>query len=151
MPGRLVEDHARDIVQLTGDECIEATVCDHDAEDRATLERHGVPTIAAKKDVSPGIQAVEGRLRVAGDGKPRLFLLRDSLAQEEAELAATYKPTCTEQEFPAYVWQKAADGKPNKEQPLKVNDHGMDATRYAVMYLDGPRPVLNVTENPFYA
>jgi phage terminase large subunit len=59
---RLVEDHARDIVQLSQGERIEATVCDHDAEDRATLERHGVPTVGAKKDISPGIQAVQARL-----------------------------------------------------------------------------------------
>jgi len=24
-----------------------------------------------------------------------------------------------------------------KEEPVKVNDHGMDAMRYAVMYVDG--------------
>src|SRR5690606_28380246 len=49
---RLVEDHARQIVELSRGEKILFTVADHDAEDRATLHRHGVQTIAAKKAVS---------------------------------------------------------------------------------------------------
>jgi uncharacterized membrane protein len=56
-------------VALSQGEAIEATVADHDAEDRATLERYGVYTQPATKDVSPGIQAVQARLRRAGDGK----------------------------------------------------------------------------------
>jgi len=135
--GRIVEDHARQIVELSQGERIEATVCDHDAEDRATLERHGIPTMGAKKDVSPGLQAVAQRLRVAGDGKPRLYLFRDALVERDRELAKAYKPLCTVDEFPAYVWQESKDGRPVKEVPVKVNDHGMDAMRYAVMYIDG--------------
>lgn len=135
--GCIVEDHAKQIVSLSQGERIEATVCDHDAEDRATLERHGVPTMAAKKPVTLGIQAVANRLRVAGDDRPRLYLLRDALVERDRELARLYKPLCTIDEFPAYVWQESRDGKPVKEEPVKVNDHGMDAVRYAVMYLDG--------------
>jgi hypothetical protein len=44
---------------------------------------------------------------------------------------------------------KYPDGKPNKEQPLKVNDHGCDTTRYIVHYLDKPGG-MEVAENPFY-
>ena len=135
--GRIVEDHARQIRQLTGQEHIEATVCDHDAEDRATLERHEIPTIGADKAVTVGLQAVAQRLRVAGDGKPRLYLFRDALVERDPELARAYKPLCTIDEFPAYVWQESKDGRPVKEEPVKVNDHGMDAMRYAVMYVDG--------------
>ena len=134
---RLVEDHAASILELTGSERIEATICDHDAEDRATLERHGVPTVPATKDVSPGIQAVQGRLALAGDGKPRLFLLRDALVDRDEALASAHKPTCTEQEIEVYSWPKGADGKPVKEQPVKVDDHGCDDARYAVAYVDG--------------
>jgi phage terminase large subunit len=44
-----------------------AIVCDHDAEDRATLERHlGMSTVAAPKTISDGIQAVQARLRPQG-------------------------------------------------------------------------------------
>jgi PBSX family phage terminase large subunit len=133
---RICEDHARHMVALSKGERIEATVCDHDAEDRATLERHGVPTIAAKKDVSPGIQAVENRLRKAGDGKPRIYFLRDSLVERDRSLEAAHLPACTEEEIASYCWPKAPDGKPLKETPVDVNNHGCDTTRYLCAYLD---------------
>lgn len=135
MSRRLVEDHARQIVELTGDEQIEATVCDHDAEDRATLERHGVPTVAAYKGKQPGIQAVDARLRRAGDGRPRIFFLRDSLIERDQSLREGV-PSCTEEEFDGYIWSPAVDGKPNKEEPLDKDNHGLDETRYAVAYVD---------------
>jgi PBSX family phage terminase large subunit len=147
---RLVEDMARRIVSLSEGESLEATVADHDAEDRATLERYGVPSRAAQKDVSVGLQAVAARLRPAGDGKPRLYVLRDALVEADPRLVAAKLPTSTEEEVPGYVWQQAPEGRAAKEEPLKVNDHGMDAMRYAVMYLEHAGPV-RVVENPFYA
>jgi len=145
MSGRLVEDHARQITNLSQGEQFEATVADHDAEDRATLDRYGVHTLSATKDISPGIQAVQARLRVAEDGKPRLFVVRGALVEHDAKLEETKKPTCTEAEFTGYVWPKSADGKPVKEVPVKENDHGMDALRYAIMYLDGTPPPAGAT------
>lgn len=134
---RLVEDLTPEIIRLTGTESIEMTVSDHDAEDRATMQRHGVSTTAAIKDVSPGIQAVKARLKVQGDGKPRLYFVRGALVEVDPALEAEKKPTCTEEEIPGYAWQKYQDGKPNKEQPIKVNDHGCDTTRYIVAKIDG--------------
>jgi hypothetical protein len=139
--GRLVEDHARDIRALTGSDPIEATVADHDAEDRATLARHGIVTVPARKAVGLGIQAVQARLRPAGDGKPRLFIFRDALAARDESLVASRRPVCTADEFETYSWPKGADGKPVKEEPVKSDDHGMDAMRYAVMHIDGAAPV----------
>lgn len=135
--GRIVRDHAAQIRRLTGIERIEATVADHDAEDRATLAAEGVRTIPAQKTVSPGVQAVQNRLRDAGDGKPRLFLLRDSLVERDEELAEAMRPWCTEQEFDGYVWAPPTEGRAAKEEPVKLHDHGMDALRYLVCYLDG--------------
>jgi len=133
---RLVEDHAKEIVRLSAGERIEATVADHDAEDRATLDRHGIPTIPAQKAISVGLQAVSARLRKAGDGKPRLFILRDSLVDRDPALADKFQPTSTLDEFPVYMWQQAKDGKPIKEVPVDLNNHGMDQLRYAVMQID---------------
>lgn len=130
---RLVEDLARDIVRLSAGERIEYTVADHDAEDRATLQRHGVSTVPAQKDVSPGIQALQSRFRVAGDGKPRIFIFRRALVQRDPKLAGIRLPTCLEEELPIYVWPD--EGKRNREQPVKEFDHGCDAARYACMSL----------------
>ncbi len=137
--GMLVQDHAEDIKRLSEGEHIETTVCDHDAEDIATLERCGIPTTKAIKEVSPGIQAVAARLRHNAETgtKPRLKYMRDSLVQRDPTLVARKKPTCTEEEFASYVWPTGSDGKPLKEHPVKVNDHGLDMSRYAVVYVDG--------------
>jgi hypothetical protein len=134
---RLVEDHAIEIRQLTRGLEVEATVTDHDAEDRATLEKHlGCSTTAASKAIQPGIQAVQARLAPAGDGRPRLFVMEGALTERDEALVAAHKPVCTADEFEGYVWPRGGDGAAVKEVPVKVNDHGMDAVRYLAMYLD---------------
>lgn len=138
----LVEDHARAILAASaGRPHPVAIVCDHDAEDRATLEKHvGLPTIGADKRVRAGIQAVQARLRPAGDGRPRLFVMRGALVERDPRRDDAKRPAATAEEFDTYVWttpgpsgvERRAD-----EVPLKKDDHGMDALRYMVMYLDG--------------
>jgi phage terminase large subunit len=137
---RLVSDWAKRIRELSSTEPRwESIVTDHDAEDRATLERElGFSTTAADKAVGVGIQAVQDRLRVAGDGRPRLSIVRGALVDRDPRLAEAKRPCSTIEEFDAYVWAKASDGRP-KDQPVKVDDHGMDAMRYAVMARQSPR------------
>ncbi len=137
LTGRIVRDHARQILRLSGGERIEKTICDHDAEDRATLEAEGIPTVPAWKAISIGIQAVQQRLELAGDGKPRLFVFADNLVEIDETLAEKRKPVRTLEEFESYVWPKGADGRPQKEVPVDEFNHGMDAMRYAVAYADG--------------
>lgn len=165
---RLVEDHAADILKLHGARMSarglewpagtprpQRLICDHDAEDRATLERHlGMPTHAAIKSVSPGIQATASRLKKAGDGLPRLFYVRDALVYRDPIMADRMKPTCSEEEIEAYVWD-TTNGRRKGEEPVKADDHGMDATRYMVAHKDlnpgraftpavgGTRPMVN--------
>jgi phage terminase large subunit len=115
-------------------------VADHDAEDRATLARCGLATRKARKAIKPGIQAVEERIRVAGDGRPRLYICRDALVDRDEELVEAALPHSTEQELASYCWQKGKDGKPNKEEPEDLHNHGMDAMRYAVMHIDRKTP-----------
>jgi PBSX family phage terminase large subunit len=145
---RLVEDHARDILKLVRDvkqtwrePRPRAIICDHDAEDRATLERHlGMSTVPAQKTVSDGIQAVATRLRIDGTGRPRIGVFRDAVVARDHELVDQRKPACTAEEIVGYVWDTGA-GKKIKETPLKENDHGCDALRYMVAHLDlGARP-----------
>ncbi|WNI19162.1 phage terminase large subunit [Actinacidiphila sp. ITFR-21] len=128
-----------------------AIICDHDAEDRATLERHlGMSTAPAHKSVSDGIQAVNARYKAAGDGRARLFIFRGAVVERDEALDAAKKPCSTEEEIPGYVWdrgttsQQLAD-KPPKEVPVKINDHGCDAKRYMVAEVDiGGRPRIRV-------
>jgi PBSX family phage terminase large subunit len=156
MTKQLVEDHCKDIAIASGwfhllpkdheqyqkqaadwaDPLPREVICDHDAEDRATLQRHlKMMTTAADKSVSDGIQAVAVRLRVAGDGKPRLMYFRDCLVKRDEDLAKRKRPTCSVEEFNVYVWAKKAD-QSEKEEPQKENDHGMDVDRYIVARFD---------------
>lgn len=118
-------------------------ICDHDAEGRAVLEKHlGMSTKAAKKTVEDGIQAVKMRMRVnEADGRPKLYLCENALVERDQELADRKKPTCTIEEIVGYIWDRGTvkaqlDGKPPKEQPVKEDDHGMDAMRYMIAERD---------------
>lgn len=141
MSNRLVSDHAETIKHHSQGEAYEATIADHeDREGRETLHATGIFTIPAIKGVKSGIQSVQQRLQVAGDGRPRLFLLVDSTVERDQRMADGGRPTSTVGEFDSYVWQPAKDGKAAKEEPMKVNDHGMDAMRYGVAYVDRGLP-----------
>lgn len=137
----LVEDHAEEIKQLGAGERIQRTWADHDAEDRATLHRRGIMTTAARKDVSPGIQAVKRRLALAGDGKPRLYFVRNAVVGQDAALREAKRPCSTLEEFDSYVWPASREGRAEKEEPIKDSDHGMDAMRYMVYGQDGAASV----------
>lgn len=150
MTGRTIKRHAETIRAVEqwhlpdgadnpDRERITLSVADHDAEDRATLAEERIGTHAAEKAVSRGIQKVQERLVVAGDGRPRLFIFRNALVERDQTLVEKKRPTCTAEEFESYVWPKGQDGRPVKEMPVKEFDHGMDALRYAVMRLDGSR------------
>lgn len=145
--GTLVEDHARALKSMLEQMKIRprAVICDHDAEDRATLERHlGMSTTPAKKTVSDGIQAVQARLRVQKDGRPRLYVMRDAVVKRDPNLVEASRPACTEEEFTSYVWAIKPGGE-LKEEPVKEMDDGMDAMRYMVAERDlGGRPSVRV-------
>lgn len=118
-------------------ERIEMSVCDHDAEDTATLYENGLEEIVpAQKEIEVGIQKVKERLKKAGDGKARLFVLEDSLVELDEALHEAHQPTCTEQEFDVYEWPQGKDGKSMKEVPVDMYNHGLDALRYTAMYVD---------------
>lgn len=137
---RLVEDLSKMVIEASaGDPRPEAIVCDHDAEGRATFERHtGLRTVPAFKDVAGGIQAVQERVRPAGDEKPRIYIMRDARAHPaDSELTVRRLPTCTLEEVEGYVWAvDRVTKKPKHDEPVKENDHGMDCLRYAVAYVD---------------
>ncbi len=134
---RLVEDHARQIMSIVAPNGTwlepkpSHIICDHDAEGRATLDKHlGRSTTPAVKTVLDGIQMVQTRIRAG-----RLLIMRDCRVERDQALADTSKPTCTAEELPGYIWADTL-----KEQPVKEDDHGVDALRYAVMALERSTP-----------
>ena len=138
----LVEDHAYTIRKYsrfgaeTGDPLPRAIICDHDAEGRATLEKHlGLRTLAADKRVLEGIQAVAARMRPAADGRPRLFYLRDSLIERDRALLDAKRPTCGAEEVESYIWKLGSSSRA-RDEVEKDHDHAMDCDRYLCMYRD---------------
>lgn len=143
----LVEDHAKRIKAIIEQNRDTegtpfAVVCDHDAEDRATLTKHlGLPTVAARKGVSRGVQLVQARIRPTGDGKPRMYVVKGCTIGRDLVAEAAKIPRGFVEEITGYVWamERGADGVP-REFPLKLNDHAMDTARYAVAHLDWNEP-----------
>lgn len=116
----VLKDRFQALIQtsLLGD-----VISDHDAEDRAQLHDLGILTTRAFKDIRPGTDAVKDRLRLSGNGKPRLMFL---------------KPACPHTIAEIYEY-KIADAKPEKnidEKPVKYMDHSMDQLRYVVFAMD---------------
>lgn len=100
-------------------EC-ESVVYDPSAADLgAEMRRGGMHCVAADNAVFDGICGVQSRLKVLGDGRPRI----------------TISPSCenTIMEMETYEWSKSA----RREEPNKKNDHAMDALRYLCRYIDG--------------
>lgn len=139
----LVEDHAAEMLRVmrTVDRGTAPlmVICDHDAEGRATLEEKlGMGTIKAKKDVLEGIEAVKTRMKLAADGKPRIYLCRDAVVKRDPLLEQVKKPCSTVEEIGEYVWESGSVRRPGilPDAPRKENDHGMDAMRYLVAEID---------------
>ena len=167
---RIVSEHAKRILIATeGEPAPTDIVCDHDAEDRATLERalaEGVwvtgpvgqaeecapgddgarhlrlskRTIPAHKSVRPGIEAVQERMKVADDGKPRFMIMAGCLVERDPSLDdpdsdTPPRPACTAEEIPTYVWDAG------KDRPVKENDHGCLVAGTLVSTLAGARPI----------
>jgi phage terminase large subunit len=113
-----------------------AIICDHDAEGRATFEKHtGLGTQPAIKYVNDGIDTHKARLKGDAQG-PYFYLMRDALVERDENLAHKLYPVCTEQEYPAYAWKVEAVSGRTLDEPVKRDDHGMDTDRYFSMHLD---------------
>jgi len=160
MTQRLVEEHAKTIMDIVRPEktvewydhinkvtrtrvereWIEprpyAIICDWDAEGRRTFEKHtGLGTQAAIKWIHDGIDLHKGRLKVNGDGYARFYLMEDCLVERDQALMDRLLPTCTAEEYSAYVWKVNPDGR-IRDEPVDRDNHGMDTDRYITCYFD---------------
>jgi len=93
--------------------------------------------IGANKDVITGINQVLSRLEPnAETGVPDVMLFDGARSHDaDPKLLERNAPTCTAEEFPAYVWETPkTEETARKDVPKKKDDHGMDALRYACMW-----------------
>jgi len=119
---RLIKHHAEKIKDFSRDESFIWTISDHDAQERLEYESLDIPTKAANKNVKMGLELVAQRMVDQIDGRPRIVIF----------------DTCTEliRQMGIYRWLPFEEGKPYREEPLKVDDDGPDVLRYMVMELD---------------
>ena len=98
----------------------------------------GLHAEPGNNDINAGINEVHQRLAVAGDGRPRLYVRRDSLQHVDESLRRAGKPTGLADEFTVYVWdtKRLESGQP---KPVDANNHAIDPARYVAMYLAGSK------------
>jgi phage terminase large subunit len=159
----LVEDHAKRIVEIEAQELkalrnapalsgepeqafamrpylnelnIRGSFADHDAEDAATLARHGVRTSPARKDIGACIRAIASALnRDALTIEPALLVAEDQLQ------VAQKQPTSLPRELAKLQWQKLSTNGRNpsddpKEKPVDAANHRIDALGYILYSLE---------------
>lgn len=118
---RRVEEWADLAKQLEQQYKVEFYFCDPAEPDNIdAFNRMGVRAVPAENEVWLGIQSVNNRLPVQGDNLSRLILPPEFVN--------------TASEFEQYQWAEHKEGLHDK--PKKVNDHTMDATRYASVGVD---------------
>lgn len=76
----------------------------------------GLNAKPSDNEVLAGISTVGARLALQGDNKTRLYVADKCIN--------------TIYEFETYRYKDKKEGRPEKEEPLKIFDHGMDAIRY---------------------
>jgi len=96
----------------------------------------GLPTVGAENAITPGVTAMQSRLQIQRDGRPRFYVYEYALRDRDELRDDAHQPVCFEGEINEYVWPKAKDGQALKEVPVKAQDHALDAARYTVMYLE---------------
>lgn len=134
----IIEDLAEEIKNMTPEEhSVKKTVADHDAEGQETLNRHGVSTVDAKKDVLDGINAVKSRLKFDDRGRSDIYFMEGARVHKpDPDRHMEGQTLKTVDEISGYVWDEDATDR-GEEEPVKKDDHGMDAMRYLVYTVDG--------------
>ncbi len=129
---RRVEEWVEVAKQMRSTWHIGTFYCDPSEPDYINAFRDaGLNAQAADNSVNPGIQAVKNRLVIQPDGKPRLTIDPDAVWLIS--------------EFESYQWAENRYGM--RDQPVKANDHAIDALRYAIMGLDkGMKPITAKTQ-----
>lgn len=134
-----------------------ACVCDpEDSQSIALYRRAGIPAVEADKRGKLGsINQVRDRLiasaRATSTGRRQgggLYFMRDALVERDARLRERFQPCCTEEEIPGYVMREVKEGRAiDEETDPSCPDHGCDATRYAVRFVDALHPSRSIVRS----
>lgn len=146
---RAFADWAALIVELQETYDVRAVVSEGPQERVDTLNRmlgdklsaQGKPIAVMAKKGAGSVRAGIDRMRwFLGDdddtGEPRLRYLDAALQNEpDQHLVALHWPTSDLQEYDRYAYPEVKEDRPNKDEPIDMHNHGMDADRYFLTYL----------------
>lgn len=120
-----IQDHIAMVKRFSKDEQYTDSYADpENAEDRDELRKAGISTKPARKDVARGIELVQSKLKIKGDGKPSLFIFN------------TCRNTC--REMASYHYPDGSSSKNPKDIPVQKNDHTVDGLRYCLYSVARP-------------
>lgn len=131
-------------VRLQNQYSIRSFVCDPSRPDNIDLFNHRLFQVGDRNCAIPGnnafdagAQVVRDRLAVRPDGRPGMFFLRNALDEVDERMVEEKSATKTVDEIGDYTFREIKPGQRSKEEPAPgLDDHGCDATRYGMMYLD---------------
>lgn len=115
-------------------------IVDHDAMERAELAACGITTAKAHKfnNKTPGLEAVQRALMLLDEHPKLMFVMAPDAYAPRNEL--TGREDCHwllwELERYRYKEKKDKDLLDVKDEPIKKDDHAMDALRYLIFYLE---------------
>lgn len=121
-----IQEHIANIKARSQQERYTGTFADpENAEDRAELKKYGIPTMVARNDIARGIEMVQSKLKVKGNGKPSLYIFN----------------TCvhTGREFGMYQYPQGTVSRDPKDLPIPKDDHTLDVVRYILYTVLRPR------------
>ena len=113
-----IQEHIKIIKSRSGSNKFKATFGDpENAENMSELRKAGIPTLNATKDVFAGIECVQSKLKIKGNGDPSLYIFGDRCKN-------------TPREFATYKYSE------NRDDVVKTNDHCVDVARYVIYSLE---------------
>jgi hypothetical protein len=108
------------------------------------LRNAGLNAVAADNNVRAGIDRVYDRLagRAGNQGEkwlPGICFVRDGLIARDMGLVEAKLPSQTVEEFESYVFLSGKEKRNYREEPMDFANHGMDAMRYAVAWVESQK------------
>lgn len=125
---RRLEEHANEIKARNAKWGIELarTWADHDPTDVWEFAGYGIESQPAEKDRRPGIEAVRALLN------PRQHMSNTDWPAGRPRLHFAARCEHSIREHAGYRWKSGTDRQDAPDEPMKLNDHTVDATRYVV-------------------
>ena len=132
---RTVKTHSVQIKHFNEIDGIQPSIiCDHDAEDQATLRENGLITQNAYKDRAKGQQILYDLFE-----HDQIFYFEDCTVERDMRLVMEKQPASTVDEFPTYIWTNKA-----KEDMIKEKDDGCFSEDTLITTKDGNKRIFDI-------